>query len=101
MFGLGVADGVYMWRDQGIDAGALARKLTSTSQSAVDSGVVDVLAGEGPWNAISKDMDASLCDVQACGSPWVTQQTALCQCLRTWLSVCQQGVFRQCWPLLA
>lgn len=44
MFGLGVADGVYMWRDQGIDAGALARKLLSASQTAVDGGAVDVLS---------------------------------------------------------
>ena len=45
MSGLGVADGVYMWRDQGIDAGALARKLMTTSKDTIDSGVVDVLAG--------------------------------------------------------
>lgn len=41
-----MADGVYMWRDQGIDAGALARQLALTSQEAVRSGTVDVLSGE-------------------------------------------------------
>ena len=46
IFGLGVADGVYMWRNQNIDAGALARKLTSTCQGVIDGGAVDVLTGE-------------------------------------------------------
>lgn len=41
-----MADGVYMWRDQGIDAGALARKLTATVQSCIYRGKVDVLSGK-------------------------------------------------------
>ena len=45
-YGLGVADGVYMWRDQGIDAGDLARTLMSSASDAVSGGMRDVLHGE-------------------------------------------------------
>lgn len=40
---MGVADGVYMWRNYGIDAGAYSRCLMSTAKSEVERGVTDVL----------------------------------------------------------
>eukprot|EP00882_Tetradesmus_deserticola_P021596 GHRQ01023378.1.p1 GENE.GHRQ01023378.1~~GHRQ01023378.1.p1 ORF type:complete len:312 (+),score=125.34 GHRQ01023378.1:366-1301(+) len=35
VFGMGVADGVYMWKEQGIDSGSLARTLMETCQHMV------------------------------------------------------------------
>lgn len=43
MFGLGVADGVYMWREHGIDAGVFARTLMDTAQHLVEAGYSDVV----------------------------------------------------------
>lgn len=40
---LGVADGVYMWRDQGIDAGLFSRRLMEFARHSVDLGTTDVL----------------------------------------------------------
>ncbi|KAL4854234.1 putative protein phosphatase 2C 55 [Chlorella vulgaris] len=40
---LGVADGVYMWRDKGIDAGMYSRRLMEFARHAVDLGTTDVL----------------------------------------------------------
>lgn len=42
-FGLGVADGVYMWRESGIDAGVFARTLMDTAQHMTEAGYSDVL----------------------------------------------------------
>ncbi|KAK9827711.1 hypothetical protein WJX81_003442 [Elliptochloris bilobata] len=44
MVGLGVADGVYMWKTQGIDAGLYSRSLMSTARSEVEGGNGDALA---------------------------------------------------------
>lgn len=43
MFGMGVADGVYMWREHGIDAGVFARTLMDTAQHLVEAGYSDVV----------------------------------------------------------
>ncbi|KAK9806298.1 hypothetical protein WJX72_009199 [[Myrmecia] bisecta] len=43
IYGLGVADGVYMWRTQGIDAGLFSRDLMQTARSAIENGKTDVL----------------------------------------------------------
>ena len=45
MVGLGVADGVYMWKTQGIDAGLYSRTLMTAARSAVEGGNGDALAG--------------------------------------------------------
>ena len=45
MVGLGVADGVYMWKTQGIDAGLYSRTLMTAARSAVEGGNSDALAG--------------------------------------------------------
>ena len=42
---MGVADGVYQWREQGIDAGEFSRLLMQTSLQAVEEGQPDVLKG--------------------------------------------------------
>ena len=46
IYGLGIADGVYMWRHEGIDAGELARMLMSSASDTVSGGSTDVLHGE-------------------------------------------------------
>lgn len=43
VYGFGVADGVYMWREQGIDSGVFSRTLMETSQHMVEAGYSDVL----------------------------------------------------------
>lgn len=50
MLGLGVSDGVYMWRDQGIDAGVFSRSLMLSAKNAIEYGQTDV------WNVM---MDAA------------------------------------------
>jgi hypothetical protein len=42
-FGLGVSDGVYMWREHGIDSGVLSRALMDTARSMVEGGCSDVM----------------------------------------------------------
>jgi len=44
---MGVADGVYMWKEQGIDSGQMSRSLMETAQHMVQAGCEDVLKGEG------------------------------------------------------
>ncbi|KAK9837982.1 hypothetical protein WJX74_008994 [Apatococcus lobatus] len=41
--GLGVADGVYMWKEQGIDSGRFSKSLMSSALQAVRQGAHDVL----------------------------------------------------------
>ena len=48
--GLGVADGVYMWKMQGIDAGLFSRTLMATARREVERGSADALAGAGRWS---------------------------------------------------
>jgi protein phosphatase PTC7 len=43
---MGVADGVYMWKEQGIDSGTMARTLMETCQHMVAAGCEDVFKGE-------------------------------------------------------
>ena len=45
MLGLGVSDGVYMWRSHGIDAGVFSRSLMLSAKNAVQYGQTDVLNG--------------------------------------------------------
>lgn len=45
IIGMGVADGVYQWREQGIDAGDFSRLLMQTALEAVEEGQPDVLKG--------------------------------------------------------
>lgn len=42
VYGMGVADGVYMWKELGIDSGAMSRDLMLTSQQMVAGGHEDV-----------------------------------------------------------
>ena len=46
LIGMGVADGVYQWREQGIDAGEFSRLLMQTALQAVEEGQPDVLKGQ-------------------------------------------------------
>jgi len=45
---MGIADGVYQWREQGIDAGEFSRLLMHTALEAVEEGQPDVLKGQKP-----------------------------------------------------
>mmetsp|Transcript_10331 Transcript_10331/g.17962 ORF Transcript_10331/g.17962 Transcript_10331/m.17962 type:complete len:487 (+) Transcript_10331:106-1566(+) len=42
IFGMGVADGVYMWREQGIDSGLMSRMLMNVCRQQVEAGSEDV-----------------------------------------------------------
>ena len=44
--GMGIADGVYQWREKGIDAGEFSRLLMQTALENVEQGQPDVLKGE-------------------------------------------------------
>ena len=46
LMGLGVADGVYQWREQGIDAGEFSRLLMHTALDTIEAGQPDVLKGD-------------------------------------------------------
>lgn len=43
---MGVSDGVYAWREKGIDAGAFSQKLMEYARLSVSMGTTDVLRGE-------------------------------------------------------
>ena len=43
IFGLGVADGVYMWKAKGIDSGLFSRTLMSSARQNVKTGMNDVV----------------------------------------------------------
>ena len=45
-FALGVADGVYMWKQQGIDSGLFSRSLMTYARQAVIEGERDPVKGE-------------------------------------------------------
>ena len=45
MVGMGVADGVYMWKMSGVDSGPFSRELMTSARAAVQTGVNDVRAG--------------------------------------------------------
>ncbi len=45
MFGMGVADGVYMWREKGIDSGLFSRALAETALHCLTAGDADVMRG--------------------------------------------------------
>jgi hypothetical protein len=46
LFGMGVADGVYMWREQGIDSGLMSRALMESCRQQVQDGQDDVVASK-------------------------------------------------------
>ncbi len=46
MFGMGVADGVYSWRNVGIDSGHMAQAVMRTAMHMAQAGVEDVFKGE-------------------------------------------------------
>ena len=46
VFGLGVADGVYMWKTKGIDSGLFSRTLMSSARESVKTGMSDVVKRE-------------------------------------------------------
>lgn len=52
IYGLGVADGVYMWKTQGIDSGVFSRTLMEAARATVEAGEVDVLKGAAPENPL-------------------------------------------------
>lgn len=46
LFGMGVADGVFMWQTQGIDSGVMAQMLMRKAMDMIQRGVEDVYKGE-------------------------------------------------------
>lgn len=51
LMGLGVADGVYEWREKGVDAGEFSRLLMHTALDTIEGGQPDVLKGEAGLTA--------------------------------------------------
>lgn len=51
---MGVADGIYSWRESGIDSGILSQALMKRSRSLIEAGAEDVFKGEeaevGEWH---------------------------------------------------
>lgn len=45
VYGLGVADGVYSWKERGIDSGLFSRGLMDAARDAVEAGATHPLAG--------------------------------------------------------
>jgi protein phosphatase PTC7 len=43
---MGVADGVYQWKDSGIDSGAMSRALLEVAEHMVAAGYEDVVKSE-------------------------------------------------------
>ena len=46
--GVGVADGVYMWKQQGIDSGLFSRSLMRYAEQAIKEGATNPVKGESP-----------------------------------------------------
>ena len=77
---MGVADGVYSWREMGIDSGHLAQALMRTASHMAKAGVEDVFKGEvrvrclllstcGRSNSTSGASLASLFSSDVCSAP--------------------------------
>jgi protein phosphatase PTC7 len=43
---MGVADGVYMWKEMGIDSGTMSRFHMETAMHMVQAGCEDIVQGE-------------------------------------------------------
>ena len=43
-----MADGVYMWKQQGIDSGEFSRSLLRYAKKAIEDGETDPVKGESP-----------------------------------------------------
>lgn len=67
VFGMGVADGVYMWKTAGIDSGAFSRLLMETTSHMVAAGHEDVLSGARPAGPAGGE-----------GGVWLRSGLALC-----------------------
>jgi hypothetical protein len=59
VFGMGVADGVYMWKELGIDSGTMARTLMETCQHMVAAGCEDVYKSR--YHPAGRCLQASCC----------------------------------------
>ncbi len=68
---MGVADGVYMWREQGIDSGLMSRSIMESCRQQVAAGEDDVVKSETHthththihhWNA-SQGVHAAVCSL--------------------------------------
>lgn len=62
IIGMGVADGVYQWREKGIDAGDFSRLLMHTSLQAVEEGQSDVFKGLLSFTQTHTLLDPSMSD---------------------------------------
>lgn len=46
-FGMGVSDGIYMWREKGVDSGVMSRALMTRCRDSVMAGCLDAGKGAG------------------------------------------------------
>lgn len=65
VFGMGVADGVYMWKELGIDSGTMARTLMETCQHMVAAGCEDVYKGAALGVARLQTDEHACCEQQS------------------------------------
>lgn len=70
---MGVADGVYMWKELGIDSGTMSRTLMETSMHMVQAGHADVFKG-GYLARTMVRLPAALPHAASGGGPavWIT-----------------------------
>jgi hypothetical protein len=60
---MGVADGVYSWKEVGIDSGAMSRALVETAEHMVQAGYEDVV--KSGWRGYTERLRAA-CMLRAC-----------------------------------
>lgn len=98
VLGLGVADGVYMWRSRGIDSGVFSRSLMLSAKNAVEYGQVDVLNGESvlpfppaPVSCTYTHFMRIVLMVNSCPSAQVQQRNLVAVKCRWCFCACTQG----------
>jgi hypothetical protein len=52
---MGVADGIYMWREMGIDAGRMSRELMAQCKAMIEADNVDIFKGTACFQAVPRE----------------------------------------------
>lgn len=65
LFGMGVADGVYGWRDVGIDSGVMSQTLMQRCMAMIQSGVEDVYKSEHTHTAGAQNLNCCMAMIQS------------------------------------
>lgn len=65
LFGMGVADGVYGWRDVGIDSGVMSQTLMQRCMAMIQSGVEDVYKSEHTHTGGAQNLNCCMAMIQS------------------------------------